>query len=401
MLYKYHAIKDGMQYDGEKEAPDKMTLYKEVRKEGGTIVSAEEKTEKVYFWKKMFSRGVKLDDKVTLAKNLAVMLDAGISVNRALSIIGKQASSKKLVSVMNSLSDSINRGDTLSGAMKNHPQVFSDLFVMMVHSGEESGKLSGALRLVAGQMERASSLNKKVKGAMIYPTVVIIVMIILGIVLLVYMVPTLTETFKGLGVELPLPTRIIVAISDFLRNNYLILGGFLLVGGLGLFSFLKTAKGKRMKDYFVLHLPLITPLVKQVNAARTARTLSSLISSSVNIISALEVTRDVLQNSYYKEALKDAGETIQKGETISSILMKATDLYPIYVGEMVAVGEETGELSTMLENVANFYEEEVDEKTKNLSTLIEPILMIFIGVAVGIFAVSMLLPTYSLVDVIQ
>jgi type IV pilus assembly protein PilC len=226
-------------------------------------------------------------------------------------------------------------------------------------------------------------------------------MIILGVLLLVYMVPTLTATFKGLNVELPLPTRIIVAMSDFLRDNALVL----LVGVFAIVSstvyFFKTPKGSRVKDYLVLHLPLITPIVREVNSARTTRTLSSLVSSGVDILVAIGVTRDVIQNSYYKEILAKAGDVIQKGGSISSILSENTKLYPVFVGEMAAVGEETGQLSPMLENIAVFYEAEVDQRTKDLSTVIEPILMVFIGIAVGVFAIAMLMPTYSLVDVIQ
>jgi type IV pilus assembly protein PilC len=226
-------------------------------------------------------------------------------------------------------------------------------------------------------------------------------MVVLGVLLLVYMVPTLTETFKGLGIKLPLPTRIVIAMSDFLRSSFIILAIALAGLGSGLWRFFKTAKGKRMFDYFVLHMPIVSGISKEINSARTARTISSLISSGVNIVSALDVAKDVVQNSYYKEVLRNAGESLQKGGTLSSILNEAPDLYPVYVGEMTSVGEETGELSTMLQNIANYYEAEVDEKTKNLSTMLEPILMVFIGIAVGLFAVSMLLPTYSLVDAIQ
>jgi type IV pilus assembly protein PilC len=400
MLFHYKAIKDGAVYEADKEAADKIALYKDVRKEGGTIISAEEKSERRYFWSRL-SRGVKLEQKISFAKNLAVMLDAGISVNRALSIMSKQAKSKKLADIFISLSDSINKGKTLSDSMRDHKDVFSDLFVMMTKSGEESGKLSESLRVIAAQLERANTLTKKIKGAMIYPIIVVCVMVILGVLLLVYMVPTLTETFKGLGIKLPLPTRIVIAMSDFLRSSFLLLAIFVAGLGAGIWRFFKTPKGKRAFDYAVLHMPIVSSISKEINSARTARTISSLISSGVNIVSALDVAKDVVQNSYYKEVLRNAGESLQKGGTLSSILNEASDLYPVYVGEMTAVGEETGELSTMLSNIANYYEAEVDEKTKNLSTMLEPLLMVFIGIAVGLFAVSMLLPTYSLVDAIQ
>jgi type IV pilus assembly protein PilC len=401
-IYKYKAIKDKKEYEVEREAADKAALYKEIREEGGVVISVEEKKSKEEKKQSFaFLRGIKTEEKIAFAKNLAVMIEAGISMNRGLAIMAKQARNQQLLKVLESLSASIDRGKSLSEGMKEHPDVFSDLFVMMVRSGEESGQVVQALRIVAGQLERSDQLTKKIKGAMIYPAVIVCIMIILGAILLVYMVPTLTETFKGLNIELPLPTRIIIAMSDFLRNYILFVIIFIAGLTFAIAKFFKTTRGKRLSDFLSLHTLVISPLVKQVNSARTARTLSSLVSSGVDIVVAMGVTRDVIQNSYYKEVLEQAGKSIQKGGTISSVLVANTNLYPIFVGEMAAVGEETGQLSAMLENIAVFYEGEVDQKTKDLSTIIEPILMIFIGIAVGIFAVAMLLPTYSLVDAIK
>ncbi|MEK9185700.1 MAG: type II secretion system F family protein [Patescibacteria group bacterium] len=401
MLYKYKAVKNGAEYEGEKEAPDKIALYGEIKKEGGVVVSVEEEKskggDKFSFH---LGSGIKADEKISFAKNLAVMIEAGISVSRALSIIEKQTSNKHLFKILSSLRNLIDSGKSLSESMAEHSAVFSNLFVMMVKAGEESGKLVESLRIVASQMERGNQLTKKIKGAMIYPSIVIVIMILLGIVLMVFMVPTLTETFIGLNIKLPLPTRIMIGISDALRHNLILfLGSFMLLV-LGSFYFLKTAKGKRFSDTMLLHLPLIAVITKEVNSARTARTLSSLISSGVDIVVAISITRDVLQNSYYKTILDGAAKTIEKGGALSVVFSEAKKLYPVYVGEMTAVGEETGELSKMLENIADYYEGEVDQRTKNLSTVIEPVLMVLIGIAVGLFAVSMLLPTYSLVDVI-
>jgi type IV pilus assembly protein PilC len=399
--YKYKAVKNGVEYDGTIDVEDKIALYSHVKGEGGMIVSVNEQREKsLSKFNFSFRSGVKADEKIAFAKNLAVMLDAGIAISRGLAILGKQTNNKNLFKVLESLHSSIDQGKSLSEAMKDHPKVFSDLFVMMVKAGEESGKLSGSLRIVAGQMDRSSKLNKKIKGAMIYPAIVITVMIVLGIVLMVYMVPTLTETFIGLNIELPLPTRIVIAISDFLRFNLLFVMSFIFISAFGLYYFFKTPRGKRVIDILTLHVPVISSITREVNSARTARTLSSLISSGVDIVVALGVTRDVIQNSFYKKVLDDAGKSIQKGGAVSAAFSGSNNLYPVFVGEMTAVGEETGQLSPMLENIADFYEGEVDQRTKDLSTIIEPVLMILIGVAVGIFAISMLLPTYSLVDAI-
>ncbi|MBX9691512.1 MAG: type II secretion system F family protein, partial [Cyanobacteria bacterium] len=298
------------------------------------------------------------------------------------------------------LGEEISRGVTLSDAMKLYPNVFSMLFISMVRAGEESGNLILALKNISNQMEKTYQLNKKVKGAMMYPAVIFCLMAVIGVLMMVYMVPTLTETFKGLGVKLPLSTRIIIAVSDAMKNYFLLMiGGVFGLAG-GMYYALRTQKGKRASDYISLRIPVIGQIVKEVNAARTARTLSSLISSGVDIVIAIGVTREVIQNSYYKTILEDSERAIQKGEQISTIFLEHDDLYPLFVGEMLSVGEETGKIGDMLSGVATFYEDEVDQKTKDMSSIIEPVLMIIIGAAVGAFAISMLAPTYSLVDAI-
>lgn len=237
---------------------------------------------------------------------------------------------------------------------------------------------------------------------MIYPAVIISVMLIIGVILMVYMVPMLTETFKGLNIALPLPTRIIIAISDFLKANIIVVLGAVIVLILGFMKTLKTKKGKNTLDFATLHIPIIKNMSKEVNAARTARTLSSLISSGVSIVAAINITSDVLQNHYFKNLLDTAAKKVEMGESLSVSLSDSKEnLYPIFVSEMLSVGEETGKMTEMLDNIATYYENEVDQKTKNMSTIIEPFLMIFIGIVVGIFAVAMMLPTYSLVDAIQ
>lgn len=402
-FYKYKYIKDGEEIEETKEFSDKASLYLAVRSNRGSITVAEEVgSNKKSLSLFSFRKGIKPQEQITFAKNLAVMVDAGLSVSRALAVLQKQSKNKNFISILEAISVSVNGGETLSKSLAEHPEVFSSLFVSMVKAGEESGKLAYSLRVIADQLEKSYILSKKIKGAMIYPAVILVVMFVIGIVLMLYMVPTLTETFKGLNIALPLPTRIIIAISDFLRMNILLTLGAILVFFAGLVSGLKTKKGKDMLDTFVLHLPMIKTMAKEVNAARTARTLSSLISSGVDIVSALGITSSVLQNHYFKELLDGAAKKVEVGELLSTSLSNSNkDLYPVFVGEMLAVGEETGKMTEMLENIADYYESEVDQKTKDLSTIIEPFLMVMIGIAVGIFAIAMMLPTYSLVDAIQ
>jgi type IV pilus assembly protein PilC len=282
--------------------------------------------------------------------------------------------------------------------MKNYPKVFSTLFISMVRAGEESGNLSMSLQNVGQQMEKSYQLTKKIRGALMYPAVVFSLMIIIGVLMMVYMVPTLTATFVGLGIKLPLSTRIIIAISNFLKSYFIfVIIGTFVSAFLTVLAY-RTTRGQRISDFLFLKLPVIKEIVKQINSARTARTLSSLLSSGVDIVLAIGITKDVIQNSYYKDVLEKVQDVIQKGEPISGVFAANNHLYPLFVGEMVSVGEETGKIGEMLMGVAVYYEDEVDQKTKDMSSIIEPILMIFIGVGVGFFALSMLGPTYSLAD---
>lgn len=310
----------------------------------------------------------------------------------------RQAKKGVLKKTLTALQDSLSKGNTLSDSMAEHPKVFSSLFVSMIKAGEESGNISLALKNISNQMEKSYLLTKKIRGAMMYPAVIFSLMAVIGVLMMVYMVPTLTETFTGLGIDLPLSTRIIIMISNFLKGYFLfvIFGTVALIVSLVLWF--RTMSGKRVLDTISIKFPVIGEMVKQINAARTARTLSSLLSSGVDIVIAIGVTKEVIQNSFYKEILDEIEKAIQKGEQISEIFLAHDNLYPLFVGEMVSVGEETGKIGDMLLGVAEFYEEEVDQKTKDLSSIIEPLLMIVIGAAVGVFAISMLAPTYSLAD---
>lgn len=404
MLFKYVLTdKSGKKIEGVVEAKDKFDLYHKIKKPDTTIVSTEEmKGRGAMSWRKILDSldGVKTHDKITFAKNLAKMMKAGLSITKGLSIMENE-SSGYFKRVIVKLNESVSTGTTFSESLSVHPKVFSNLFVSMVKAGEESGNLPLALENVSMQMEKTYLLNKKIKGALIYPAVIVSLMIGIGVLMMVYVVPTLTSTFKSIGVKLPFATRMIIASSEFLLSYFVfVLIGLILMVALIVYA-LRTPKGKRAMEYTFLHLPLIGEMVKQVNSARTARTLSSLVSSGVDIVVAIGVTKDVIQNSYYKEVLQVVQDTIQKGETISKVFSEHKKLYPVFVSEMVSVGEETGKIGEMLMSVATFYEEEIDQKTKDMSAIIEPVLMIFIGLGVGLFAISIISPIYSIGDGIK
>jgi type IV pilus assembly protein PilC len=401
MKFKYKAKTNNNEIiEGISESEDKFALAHDLSQKGQIPISIEElKTENKGLSMKItiFSH-VSLSEKIMFTNNLSGMLSAGISLNRALSILEKQSTNQTFTNVLKNLVEDINKGINLSESMKKFPKVFSGIFIPMVHAGEESGNLPDTLKEVGLSLKKSYDLNKKIKGAMTYPTIIVCAMILIAIFMMVYVVPTLTKTFTDLGTELPTSTKVVIAISDFVSQHTILL--FLIIFAV-VFGFIYLSHIKiirRYLDLFILHIPVIGKIAKEINTARTARTLSSLLLSGVNLSNSLSITKEVLQNVHYKELIEKSIISIEKGEVLSASFKENTFLYPVMVGEMVEVGEETGNLSKMLLDIANFYESEVDNKTKDLSTIIEPVLMVLIGGAVGLFAVSMIKPMYSVMD---
>lgn len=401
-LFSFKAKKStGEIYEAEKEALDRFALFHDLKSEGIDILSVKEiKAKSSVKMKFSFSKKIKTHDKIMFARNLGSMIEAGLSVSRALTVMERQTSNKKMKALLMDLNNEITQGKTLSDSMRRSPDAFSQLFISMVKAGEESGTLANSLKIVALQMDRSYALQRKVKGAMMYPSVIVGVMIIISVIMLTYIVPTLMKTFAGLKVELPWSTKIVIGISDLLRFQ----GIWVLLAVVIIFFIFrwwkKTEKGKSLIDSLITKIPVIGDLVKEVNAARTARTISSLLTAGVDVVESIKITNEVLQNVHYKKILSEVEETIKKGAPMSEIFIKSVKYYPIFVGEMIAVGEETGKVGDMLLGVATYYEDDVEQKTKDMSTIIEPFLMVFIGGGVAFFALAMISPMYSLVNVI-
>ncbi len=402
--FQFKALnKDGRAVEGVRAAESDVMLHKNLKDEGLNVLSIKpvSKFNVRMMWQKLSSIGtVSMHEKIIFSRNLAAMIEAGLSLTRAISVMGRQTKNKKMQKVLAFIDDSVKKGAPLSAAMTRFPEVFSALMISMVQSGEESGNMAQSLNVVGEQMEKTYTLQKKVKGAMVYPGVIMSAMAIIGVFLLVYVVPTLTKTFTELNVELPASTMFIINISNFAQHHWMV-ALFIVIGMFALLYLgMKTRQGRRGRDWVLLHMPMIAPLVKEINAARTTRTLASLLGAGVPFVRSLQIVRDVVQNSYYQESIVQAEKNIQLGLPISKVFREAENLYPIFVSEMMIVGEETGDLGKMLVKVAKFYEDEVDEKTKNMSTIVEPFLMVLVGLIVGFFAISMISPMYSLVNVI-
>lgn len=395
---------DGEEYEGTLEAADRFELYQHIRKEGGAVISFEEEGNsfsfnnlQIPFINSFFGR-IKQTDKINFTKNLSAMLSAGLSLSRALQVMERQTKKEKFKAVLNSIVELIEQGKTFGDALDKHTDVFSPLVVSMVRAGEESGGLSNALTVVGVQMDQSYRLKKKIQGALIYPGIILCALVVIGGLLLVFVVPTLSETFSELGVDLPASTKAIISASDFLKNHTFAALGLIVAIGASFYYALQTVLGKRLFEKLLLKMPVVKELVKETNSARTARTLSSLLSAGVDVVRSIEITADVIQNTYFKAVLVEAQEKIQKGLPLADVFHNHEDLYPTFVSELVAVGEETGKLSEMLLRIAEFYEQEVEQKTKDMSTIIEPFLMLIVGAVVGFFAISMITPIYSVTE---
>lgn len=380
------------------DATNRTELFHNLKKDNITPIEIKEINEK-HAIKINFSFGkIKTHDKIIFARNLGSMLKAGLALSRSLEVMGRQAKNKKYKSVLADLGKFVSEGKTLNDAMQAHSDVFSPLFIAMVKAGEESGSLAESLLIVSSQMDKMYTLQRKVRGAMIYPAIIMVLMVVIAIVMLIVVVPGLSATFKELNVELPITTKFVVGLSDFIKNNILLALLAVSVFATSVYLFAKSKVGKKIFDHTFLKIPVIGTIVKETNTARTARTISSLLSSGVPVIRASEITADVLQNSQYKKVLLETQVAIEKGEVMSGVFSKYPNLYPPFLSEMMMVGEETGNLAPMLKEVAVFYEDEVDQRTKDMSTVIEPFLMVVIGVGVGFFALSMISPMYSVLN---
>lgn len=396
--------KDGTQVRETVEATDRFAVY-EIARQAGHLVSRVEE-EGSFSIKKFFNvdrieafiSRISADDLVLMTRNLGSMLTAGLPLSRALSVIERQSRNPRLREVMSDIRAGIQKGEQFNEALETHPKVFDDLYIAMVKAGEESGKLAEALKILSTQMERSSNLKKKIRGAMIYPAIVLVIMGIIGVLMMIYVMPSITDTFKKLEVDLPVMTQVLISISDFMVAHTLLVLSGMFAAIIGFIYFLRTRLGKVIFHFFILYLPVIGNMVKETNSARTARTLASLLTAGVDVIRALNITEDVVQNIYYKPVIREAAEKVEKGTALSEAFIKHDKLYPVFVGEMMLVGEETGAVGDMLNQLAVFYENEVEQKTKDLSTIIEPILMVVIGGTVGFFALAMISPIYSLSD---
>jgi len=390
--------KEGEIKSGIQEAKSDKDLAHVLIEQGYSVISLSE-SEKKKRKQITFSFGsIPLVEKMVFTKNLSVMIGSGLALSKALNVLAEQTKNEKFKKIIKSISSDIQKGEQLGTSMSKYKSVFPDLYVNMVKVGETAGNLKEVLLSLAEQMKKDHEIISRVKGALMYPGIILTAMLGIGSLMMVIVVPSLAATFNDLGAELPATTQFVISLSDFLVNYWYIALIILIVFAYGLKLALKTESGKKIFDRILLKLPVFGNLSRELNSARFARTFTTLVDAGVPMVDALDIVSSTLTNYFFSESLKKAAKEIQKGRQLNEALKDYDGIYPPLVIQMVEVGEETGALTKVLSELAEFYEEEVDNVTKNMSTIIEPILMVFIGAAVGFFAISMITPMYSMLD---
>jgi type IV pilus assembly protein PilC len=341
-------------------------------------------------------------EKVLLTKHLSVMLKAGLTLIEALAILRDQASTFRLRLIMRGLHDKVERGQKFSDALAEYPQVFTPFYVNIVRAGELSGSLEGNLDHLAVQFTKEYELTSKVKSAMLYPTIVLIAAAAIGFFFATYVLPQVAALFTSLkGVELPLVTRILLKVSDIARK-YTWESFIVVFGGIfGTLWFLRQKFLAPVTHYIVLHLPIVADIVKDVNNARFSLVFGTLLRSGIDIVKAIDVTSSVLGNMYFRRAMNQMLVDVQRGKPISESLAAHDDLFPKVVSRMINVGERTGKLEEVLAYLSDFYELEVENTMKNLSTILEPVLLLFIGGVALAMAFAILIPIYNFIAAIR
>lgn len=393
---------DGRTVNGSAEAADPATIVRMLREQGLTATSIKQGATKGGAKKKNKGKGgrVKLDDMVIFSQQMSVMIRAGLPLIEVLDILAEQTERRSLANTVRQVERDVEAGNSLTEAMAKHPNVFNQFYLSMVRAGEASGMLDTILDQVATYMERVASLQRKIKSAIMYPAVVTIVALGITCFLLVQVVPVFQDIFEGFDAELPLPTKVTVAISDFIQKRWWLILIMLIAAFVIFHNWGKTKSGRYAIDKFYLNMPIFGPLILKSSVAKFCRTLGTLIRSGVNILYALEITAKTAGNSVIEAAVYKTRASIQAGESLTKPLAEA-NVFPPMVTRMIDVGERTGALEGMLVKIADFYEDQVNAMVAGLTSLIEPLLIVFLGVVVGFIVISMFLPMFKMIEVVS
>ncbi|MBU0570792.1 MAG: type II secretion system F family protein [Candidatus Omnitrophica bacterium] len=397
-----YTVKDiaGRTVKGNVSAADKKQALDLLREKKFVILKLEEaargRSLSVFTKKKK----VKLDDLVIFFRQLATMIDSGIPVVMSLDILIDQSENSTMESVLTEVRDSVNTGSSLSDAMAGHSEIFSALFVNMVRAGESSGTLDVILDRVATYIEKTNALQKKIKSALIYPAVVSGMAVVITLVLILKVIPVFKDIFSGFGAKLPAPTEFLINLSDFMRAYFFLIVIFIAAIVVVIKWYLKTPRGRLIADSFKLKAPIFGDMMKKVAISKFSRTLSTLVKSGVPILASLEIVAKTAGNVAIERAINDVKDSVRDGESIAAPLERS-DIFPSMVTRMIAVGEKTGQLEKMLAKISDFYDTQVDTSVDGLTSLIEPLIIAFLGIVIGSVVLCMFLPIFKMSDIVN
>ncbi len=387
---------------GEIEAPDRTAAVAELRRKAILVTAIKEKAGGAAKAAVASRFGGKVKDKemAIFTRQFSTMVDAGLPLVQCLTILSEQSDSKTLRAVTSKVASSVEAGSTLADALRRHPKTFDELFVNLVEVGEAGGILDTVLQRLSVYIEKAAALKRKVKSAMIYPATIVGVAFIVVVFMLTFVIPTFAKMFTGMGADLPLPTLIVIRLSDFFQRFWwLVIGGVVGII-LGIRAYYRTEGGKSVIDALLLKLPVLGTLIRKVSVARFTRTLGTLVSSGVPILEGLRITARTAGNRVVERAVLETRASVTAGKTLAEPL-KASTVFPPMVVQMISVGEQTGALDAMLNKIADFYDDEVDTAVGALTALLEPLMIVFLGVVIGGLVIAMYLPIFRLVTLIK
>lgn len=399
--FKYKGITNqGQMTDGAVEADNIEAAKKTIQQNGLRIQFINEEKQSI-FKKEInipFLNKINKKEIVIFLRQLAVMFDASLPIVQSFKIIAKQTENPKFKRIINEIADKIEGGAKMSYVMSKYPEVFSDYYVNMVKSGETSGNLDEVLNYLADQEEKSYDVMSKVKGALTYPIVVFVAMIAVFIIMMVYIVPKMLGAITEMGGELPLPTKIIIGTSNFLKDNIILMIILLILATISIIVVLRTKKGKRTFHLLQIKLPLIGTFFQKIYLTRFTKSFSTLLKNGVPIIQSLRVAGDIIGNEVYKEIIEETISRAEDGDPISAIFSEHEDVIPVMVTQMILVGEKTGKLDYVLEKVSGFYERESSNIVDSVVELITPIIIILLGIVVALIVSAVILPMYSMAN---
>jgi len=388
---------------GEIEAPDRTAAVSELRRKAILVTQIKEKAggaARAAGFRGRFGGKVKDKEMAIFTRQFSTMVDAGLPLVQCLTILAEQSESKILRTVTSKVSGSVEAGSTLADAFRRHPKTFDELYVNLVEVGEAGGILDTVLQRLSVYIEKAAALKRKVKSAMIYPLTIVGVAFIVVIFMLTFVIPTFAKMFTSMGAALPLPTLIVIKLSDFATRFWWLIIGAAIGIVVGIRAYYRTEGGRSLIDALVLKLPVFGTLIRKVAVARFTRTLGTLVSSGVPILEGLRITARTAGNRVVERAVLETRASVTAGKTLAEPL-KASTVFPPMVVQMISVGEQTGALDAMLNKIADFYDDEVDTAVSALTALLEPLMIVFLGVVIGGLVIAMYLPIFRLVTLVK